>query len=434
METTTRRRLSQLFHKRFDISEEEEFTLEKKLTDYIAYELGPKNVQAAADHLLEKSGLFDRYNKDSLGRWREDLKGRSGFVEQMDNFVRVVLIGFRIEGADLGFADLPRPNDSGPVPLSQFLKAVEGDERSAEFVVDRLLKRGERLILTGWEGAGKTTLVDQFGFQVAAGIHPITGERCEPKRILRVDCESTRDESLERFAAFRSILEVIAPDRIEVLEQNHVIRNTGGKTVEFRRLTEWVEDFEIDLVILGSLYRVTDEDTALEEGARKVIKSLESFSSDVALIIEAHCAKPSGVRRDMTPYGHSMWLRWPQFGFHLKPDGKLTRWRGDRRQRDWPDALERGAPWPWMPATKTTEQRPEKTPKERVDYVALVREFLSAHVGEEFTKTALVSQIPGRAESITKAAETLYVDGIIESKPGARKNSVLYWMPEGDSE
>jgi hypothetical protein len=425
MDTKTRRRLSQLFHKRFDISEEEEFVLERKLNDYIAYERGPRSVQAAADHLLEKSGLFDTYTNNRIR-----LKERDGFIEEMDNFVRVVVIGFRVtEGVDLEFEDHPRPHDSGPVPLCQFLRTVEGDERSAEYVVDRLLKRGERLILTGWEGAGKTVFVDQFGFQVAAGIHPITGERCEPRRVLRVDCESTRDESLERFAAFRSILEVIAPDRIEALEQNLVIRNTGGETVLFYKLAEWVEDLEIDLVVLGSLYRVTEEDTATEEGARKVIKYLESFSSDVALIIEAHSAKQSGVRRDMTPYGHSVWLRWPQFGFHLRPDGKLSRWRGDRRARDWPDALERGAPWPWMPAPKKTEEQSKKEPKERVDYVALVQEFLSTRRGEEFTKTALVSQIPGRAESITKAAETLYDDGLIESKPGARKNSVLYWMP-----
>jgi hypothetical protein len=348
----------------------------------------------------------------------------------MDNFVRVVVIGFRIEGIDLEFTDEPRLNHAGPVPLSQFLKSVEGDERSSEFVVDRLLKRGERLILTGWEGAGKTVFVDQFGFQVAAGIHPITGERCEPRRVLRVDCESTRDESLERFAAFRSILEVIAPDRIEALEQNLVIRNTGGETVQFYKLAEWVEDLEIDLVVLGSLYRVTEEDTATEEGARKVIKYLESFSSDVALIIEAHSAKQSGVRRDMTPYGHSVWLRWPQFGFHLRPDGKLTRWRGDRRARDWPHALERGAPWPWMPATPKSEQPAAKTTKEPVDYLAVVLEWLSARRGQEFTKSALVASVPGRSESIAKAAETLYVDGLIESKAGARKNSIVYWMPE----
>jgi hypothetical protein len=83
-----------------------------------------------------------------------------------------------------------------------------------------------------------------------------------------------------------------------------------------------------------------------------------------------------------------------------------------------------------MPATPKSEQPAAKTTKEPVDYLAVVLEWLSARRGQEFTKSALVASVPGRSESIAKAAETLYVDGLIESKAGARKNSIVYWMPE----
>lgn len=57
--------------------------------------------------------------------------------------------------------------------------------------------------------------------------------------------------------------------------------------------------------------------------------------------------------REMRPYGSSLFLRWPEIGIGLKPDGEqgdlwVGRWRGDRLENNWPDKLVRGQIWPWV--------------------------------------------------------------------------------------
>lgn len=48
------------------------------------------------------------------------------------------------------------------------------------------------------------------------------------------------------------------------------------------------------------------------------------------------------------PYGWSGWKRWPEFGLHLGEHGGLSRWRGDREARAWPERLSRGKPGEWQ--------------------------------------------------------------------------------------
>jgi hypothetical protein len=72
--------------------------------------------------------------------------------------------------------------------------------------------------------------------------------------------------------------------------------------------------------------------------------------------------------------GSSLLLRWPEFGYGIKPFAepdangrvrhvKVERWRGDRDSRDWPTQLEWGNPWPWQPV-RTGDWRTEYADRE----------------------------------------------------------------------
>jgi replicative DNA helicase len=75
-----------------------------------------------------------------------------------------------------------------------------------------------------------------------------------------------------------------------------------------------------------------------------------------SVIMEAHINKEGKRGGSMEPSGSNMWNWWPEFGIGLRLDDDapeamrlcvLERWRIDRVQRDWPDAIEQGGSWPW---------------------------------------------------------------------------------------
>jgi hypothetical protein len=114
----------------------------------------------------------------------------------------------------------------------------------------------------------------------------------------------------------------------------------------------------------GSLYKLFEGDPNKEEPARAVSAVLDRCRAvaNCAIVIEAHSGHSSNQagERHVRPIGASLWLRWPEFGYGLRPTkdfDKNTRvvdfvgWRGDRDERDWPRRLKAGSVWPWEQAT-----------------------------------------------------------------------------------
>jgi ATPase subunit of ABC transporter with duplicated ATPase domains len=64
-----------------------------------------------------------------------------------------------------------RAADIGLLDLDAFLAEPDPEY---DWLIPGLLERGDRVIVTGQEGKGKSTLLRQIGVQVAAGIHPFT--------------------------------------------------------------------------------------------------------------------------------------------------------------------------------------------------------------------------------------------------------------------
>lgn len=235
--------------------------------------------------------------------------------------------------------------------LDQFLAIPEPEY---DWLIPGLLERGDRVIITGVEGTGKSTLLRQIGVQVAAGIHPFTLEEMAPKRVLLIDVENPE----------RLVRRALRPLRISAgdhLLPGFFIPITWSEGIDLRqaddvqRLANVIAELGVDLLITGPSYKMASGDPTAEETAKTVAVALDRLRTefDFSLILEAHqpYAASGTTKRAERPYGASLWSRWPEFGLHIAPEGELRHWRGDRDQRDWPKALQRGGKWPWTAVT-----------------------------------------------------------------------------------
>ena len=237
-----------------------------------------------------------------------------------------------------------------------------------EFVIDNTLAKGERLILLGFEGTGKSTLCRQIGAMVAAGLHPFTGAPMkEPKRVLYIDAENHPDQVLDSWSGMvglaarhghqieRGMLTVL-----EEFESQRDLASPGGAAW----LMERVHAYRPDLVVMGPLTNLAEKDLRDDEPVRRMRNAVNEARSicNSAFVMEHHAPLKGGMdkERPLRPYGSSLFLKWPDYGYGIKPtdDPKVFEWhknRGPRvRSRHWPQALREGAPnsmeWPWMEA------------------------------------------------------------------------------------
>jgi replicative DNA helicase len=236
-------------------------------------------------------------------------------------------------------------------------KLLAEPEPEHDWIVEGHLDRGDRAIITGYEGHGKSTLIRQYGVQVAAGITPFALDRIPAKRVLLIDFENSRRQVRDHL---RPLAEVAG----ERLLEDQLFVEVRPEGVDLRQQTDrnWLygqlQDTAPDLVLLGPLYKMNSGDPGQEEVANVLAAQLDYLRTHFAcaLIIEAHCPHASaGNPRVNRPYGASLWMRWPEFGMFLAKDGAVTNWRNPREERDWPTKMHRGNPWPWeMEPAKVT--------------------------------------------------------------------------------
>lgn len=245
-----------------------------------------------------------------------------------------------------------------------------GVDMTHSWLVPDFLERRDRMLVTATEGAGKSVLLTQIAFQVAAGIHPWTLQRITPANVLIVDLENS-----ERLVNRRVNLLQKVPDLGNFNPQRLRINvRPGGIDLSNRTDRRWLMDRCIanatDLLVIGPLYRMQSGtaakgDVGGEDQARNVTKALDDIRNkcDVTLLMETHAPHGgAGFGRDLRPFGSSVWMRWPEFGIGLRresPDDKnrylLEHWRGPRDERTWPEELhKRSGRWPWMPVGMPT--------------------------------------------------------------------------------
>jgi len=257
-----------------------------------------------------------------------------------------------------------RLEEAQPVTVEEFLTGTD----AYDWVVPGLLERGDRLVLTGAEGFGKSHLFRQIAVCLAAGLHPFAQRGIKPVRVMVVDVEN--GESLNR-RMYRPLVELAARQGHPTSGRLLLDIRPAGLDLTSRRDSSWllrrVTKYRPDVLLIGSLYRLHNGNPNDEELARKMSVAFDAARAKCgcAVIVEAHSPhkEANAKHRSLRPIGSSLFLRWPEFGYGMRavddmarPTFDLVPWRGPRDERQWPERLTYGPAggWPWVEAAPSS--------------------------------------------------------------------------------
>jgi RecA-family ATPase len=189
--------------------------------------------------------------------------------------------------------------------LRQVLLGVD----TYDWVIPNFLERMERLVFTGGEGVGKTTLCRQIVVLAAAGIHPLTFQPMPPVRVLVVDAENSEKQWrrgvswMAKTAAREGSVD--PTDRIFIKAGKRIDITRG---TELAKIHRYIDEYKPDIVYIGPIYKLVPGSLNSDEDAAKLIVALDSLRErNVALIMEAHAGKKTdfGGLRNLEPRGSS---------------------------------------------------------------------------------------------------------------------------------
>lgn len=253
---------------------------------------------------------------------------------------------------------------SGEIAAVTVRQLLDTEDDPYDWVIPNLLERGDRFMLTGGEGMGKSVLLRQIALCAAAGISPFGGGSFDPVKSLIIDNENS-ERQIRR--GMRSLAAAMkdrgARDATEYTKVEWMGRIDITKDLTLSRIHQTLDAVKPSLLVIGPLYRLTSGAITTDDEAAPILAALDTIKArGIAILIEAHAGHSNtgaGGGRNMRPRGSSALLGWPEFGYGLQPSNQregefvLDRWRGDRDERAWPEFLERGGPLPWSP----TEQQ-----------------------------------------------------------------------------
>lgn len=258
------------------------------------------------------------------------------------------------------FDSLGAPSDAPPRGLSLLADLAATDVEVAQpWVCQGLFREQWRVVAVGPEGFGKSVSATQMAMCIAAGVHPFSFERIPPVATLMLILENRKDtvthhhdlveRALGKWATGpRLAWSLHRPEGINLRSARHRAE-----------LVEVLGRVRPALVVISPVYKAfkVERGENYEQATGEVQRILDELIARYrfALFIEHHAPKGNGGVRDLDPSGSALWLRWPEFGFKLKPDGgpksftrlTLDRYRGDRVPADWPQEIVKGRDWPW---------------------------------------------------------------------------------------
>ena len=351
-------------------------------------------------HALERAGVTATCNPGGAGKWREEyaeflrdaavviiadkdkpgqaharqvmasLKGIAAAVEINEAAGDLKDVSDHLAGGH-SLAELEvtcQEDDYKPDLAPDLYEFIAIVDPPSDWVIPGLLERGDRLIWTGFEGQGKSVIVRQLAVCAAAGVHPFTREPITCQRVLFIDCENPDRKSRRHFRSLEHIAREngfpVPEGALRILQRPAGIDLTREEDAAW--LLERVTAHRPDLLVCGPFYRLHAKDTNEETAARTVVAALDAarIKVDCALVTEAHAGHGDGVNRSVRPTGSSLLMRWPEFGYGIKPLGEADEngrarhvavlpWRGPREERHWPRELIWGThalDWPWVAA------------------------------------------------------------------------------------
>ena len=250
--------------------------------------------------------------------------------------------------------------DTTALTLSELMSHQDDDPT---WVIPGLLESGDRLMLTGTEGAGKSALSRQLMICAAAGRHPFTDAVIPPVKVLIVDAENKATQIrrqtrplidwLQRNGAEnpldRVLVEAVYPRRINLLND----RDLGA-------IHQLMDAWQPQIVFMGPIYRMSPKALQTDDDAHPFLAALDTITErGAALIVEAHAGHATEMNgktttRNLRPRGSSALIGWPEFGLGLREVrnghgvADLEPWRGGREARQWPTRVRRSAGNRWV--------------------------------------------------------------------------------------
>jgi replicative DNA helicase len=257
-------------------------------------------------------------------------------------------------------ASLPKPasTDDDSWSLDDIMGLKMED---SQFTLPWMLKRNERMVLTGSEGGGKSVFVYQMLTGAAFGVDTFALTEVEPQRVLFLDVENNAFQARANLDKIVPTLREIAPNAVpnwRSLKRRVVdLLASKDRADVIRRVAHYAPD----ILYMGTAYKLTD----VSDDAHRSVRAIQSVVDrirqevDCTVIVEHHAGHGTmNDRNNMRPEGSSYWLRWPDFGYGMQPlstkDGRrlmrLGAWRGDRAtDRRFPVAVKQGDVFPWVP-------------------------------------------------------------------------------------
>lgn len=286
----------------------------------------------------------------------------------------------KLDQIPAAFTETP---DEEPDTVTALLAEKFGPQ---QWLIPGLIARGERIVITGLEGLAKSTISRQVAVCVAAGLNPWNGQRVTGgKRVLYVDAENSRFQSHNAYGWIgarckRPMMANGWSDRIVHKTRNEGCDLPGRDAGWFHQMAA---QHSPDLIVLGPAYKLMRGDPQKDSDVLALLQVIDEVrvKHDAAVFVETHSPHGNGSERPTRPYGSSVWLRWPEIGFGIRPadpTGYTTQnrptnlecvsWRGQREYRDWPDEIRHGGtyelPWThtrpdWRPSVNTHYEIPE---------------------------------------------------------------------------
>lgn len=262
---------------------------------------------------------------------------------------------------------IPRPASDRPTEWwtwDEILAMQDTTDQNA-WVLPDMLRGGERVVMTGAEGHGKSTLIYQLAMGAAYGVSPLdTSVHYKPCRVMILDVENWHETQV--LAHMRTMKAAYGRFRPGFTPEVALLRARVINLLQpeqRRSLLDAVDAFQPDLLIMGSGYKLVDTADDWRVMATSIQRTADEARarSGCAIIIETHAGHGhQGDRNMWRPDGSSYWLRWPEFGLGLQPIigasrrmARVHRWRGDRvADRQWPAGWRAGGLLPWTPMTE----------------------------------------------------------------------------------
>lgn len=252
--------------------------------------------------------------------------------------------------------DLKEARDDSPTShmRAEYFEELMAVKDSYDWVIRGMFERGDRFVVTGPPGGGKTTLARQITMFAAAGIHPFYLRDIRPVRVLVIDRENSERQWRRSARALYEQAVALGQGRPQEVRIHCEPKPIDiSRDADLGMVHRLIDEAEPELVYIGPLYKLSPVAMQTDSEAAPVTAALDSIRErGCALVIEAH----AGKGQELAPRGSAAFQGWPEFGRGLRKSIDdpnkfyLEEWRGDRDVRDIPGELYRGGPVPWLPA------------------------------------------------------------------------------------